>query len=340
MSTYPQARDAFLSEMVRSPHTVRNYRRGIELFITFAAPSTPLAHLGARDRAILVRYTQWLLDERALSPPTAKLYATACRRWFEWMGLNDYLPQAFPLAKALHALSDALAANLFRPDRRAPEPPDGIELVIRYYDTVELPERLQARPDPERVRRWQLTTQRNRALLRCLGESGGRISEVLSLRVGDFPPQAFAGSEVWRVTVSGKAGHRYDLRFLDSLPYIEQYLAARGAAATREAASGGPPPHAPLFVAHSKRYEGRPLSRVAAWKVVDEARRALGLPGIHPHDFRHWCASKLINAGQPLDVVQEYLGHRSVETTRAYYAHTKSARVDEAARTVRLLKGD
>jgi len=71
--------------------------------------------------------------------------------------------------------------------------------------------------------------------------------------------------------------------------------------------------------------------------VVRQASRALGLGNISPHDFRHWRATQLINAGYPLDVVQDYLGHRSVETTRAYYAHTDPRRVDEIARNVQLL---
>ena len=42
----------------------------------------------------------------------------------------------------------------------------------------------------------------------------------------------------------------------------------------------------------------------------------------------------------PLDVVQDYLGHRSVETTRGYYAHADPRRVDEAVRTTRLPRPD
>ncbi len=61
------------------------------------------------------------------------------------------------------------------------------------------------------------------------------------------------------------------------------------------------------------------------------AARGLALRPIHPHDLRHWRATQLVNAGQPLDVVQDYLGHQSVETTRAYYARTDPSRVDEAA---------
>ena len=161
--------------------------------------------------------------------------------------------------------------------------------------------------------------------MHVLAETGGQISEVLALNAGDFPPGAFQGDGVWRVAVRGKGNHRYNLRFLRALPHIQTYLGARGELAAGE----------PLFAHHSARYAGTRMSRQSAWAVVDGARRALGLGRIHPHDFRHWRATALVNAGQSLDVVQDYLGHRSVETTRAYYAHTREERIDQAALKVR-----
>jgi hypothetical protein len=89
--------------------------------------------------------------------------------------------------------------------------------------------------DQNKVRRWALETLRDRALLRCLGESSGRISEVLSPRASDFPPAAFeggapasGGGAVWRVRVEGKGGHAHNLRFLASLPHVKAYLEVRG----------------------------------------------------------------------------------------------------------------
>lgn len=326
--SYLDARDNFLSEMVRVAHTIRNYARGINLFIGDLSDKddgprfspTPLDHLDAGDKAILVRYTQWLLDARGLAPATVRLYLVAVRKWFEWMSVNDYLPVAFPLAKAQWSLKDALAGSIFRVDRRPPEPPEGIEQAITYYDNLTMPTKLQANPIPERVQRWSLTTFRNRALMHALAETGGRVSEVLQLRADDFPEQAFEG-DVWRVRIRGKGGHRYHLRFLAALPHIETYIGARG----REG-------NALLFIYHSKRYDNQPMSRRAAWGVVFEAADQSGLGRIHPHDFRHWVASQLVAAGEPLDVIQDFLGHRSVETTRGYYAHTREARVDEATR--------
>ncbi|MCD4687257.1 MAG: tyrosine-type recombinase/integrase, partial [Anaerolineae bacterium] len=176
---------------------------------------------------------------------------------------------------------------------------------------------------------------RNRALLHSLAETGGRISEVLSLNVGDFPVRYLQKNEVLRVEVTGKGCHQYYLRFYDALPTLRAYIDARGP--DLKASLTG---KVPLFISHDPRYDGNRMSRVVAWRVVQRASRALGLGKITPHDFRHWRATQLINAGQSLDVVQEYLGHRSVETTRAYYAHTDPLRVDDAAKNTPLPNPD
>jgi integrase len=122
-------------------------------------------------------------------------------------------------------------------------------------------------------------------------------------------------NDTLRVTVLGKGGHTYSLRFQSALPALHAYIKARGTQ-LKPSLQG----NIPLFVSHDPRYDGQPMSRVVAWRVVQRAARALGLLDITPHDFRHWRAAQLLRAGYTLDEVQDYLGHQSVETTRAYYA--------------------
>lgn len=45
----------------------------------------------------------------------------------------------------------------------------------------------------------------------------------------------------------------------------------------------------------------------------------IGVPDLHPHDFRHSGSSILFNKGMPLEDVQELLNHRSPETTLKFY---------------------
>ena len=171
-----------------------------------------------------------------------------------------------------------------------------------------------------------MTRLRNHALVWALAETGGRVSEVLSLNLSHLAARDLTPpyNQIVRVRVTGKGKHQYDLRLFQALEPIAAYVEARGPGLR---AAGG---QVPLFVSHDPRAMGNRLSRTAAWRVVTGAARALGLRPIHPHDLRHWRATQLVNAGQPLDVVQDYLGHRSVETTRAYYARTDPRRVDDA----------
>jgi integrase len=62
----------------------------------------------------------------------------------------------------------------------------------------------------------------------------------------------------------------------------------------------------------------------------DELVASLGLPGLRRHDLRHAGATWFANAGVPIHVVSDILGHTSVETTRAYL-HTDNTALQNAA---------
>ncbi len=320
--TYQEGRDAYIMQLLKAPETIRNYDRAIDLFIELAPK--PLAELGRYDANILVRFVMGLLEE-GYANATVSLYLSAVRAWFKWMGAYDFFPLEFSLTKALQMIKDSTRGSLLKVDTRAPEPPKGIEKMITYYDHASPPPHLKSE---RAIANWNKTRIRDRALMRVLAETGGRLSEILDLNISDFPVSDLYGEEVMRVRVRGKGNNFYDLRFLESLPAIRDYIKIR------TVLKAGPDGKVPLFVSHKGKFSGQRLIRQTAWRVVTEAARALGLGKIHPHDFRHWRATRLLNAGKPLDVVQDYLGHQSVETTRNYYAVTNAKRVDSALRDV------
>jgi site-specific recombinase XerD len=339
------ARDRYLARAtLKSRHTVAAYRRGIACFFEFleetagsgplpiqrlTAPvaDIPLDSLSAGDAPVLLAFAEWLLSESGYAPATVRLRLAGVGRWLQYLDDYGWLPAEFPLAKAQRMVRDELRAH-HHGRGTAPEPPAGIEEVLEYYEQQQPTGRLaELDPDHPRRRRWELVRLRNHALIMALAESGGRVSEVLSLDLSNLavrdlePPY----DTIVRVRVVGKGKHRYDLRLHLALPALAAYISARGPDLRAEKG------RVPVFISHDPRAEGKRMSRTAAWRVVAGAARGCGLRRIHPHDLRHWRATQLVNAGQPLDVVQDYLGHRSVETTRSYYARTDPRRVDEAA---------
>ena len=54
-----------------------------------------------------------------------------------------------------------------------------------------------------------------------------------------------------------------------------------------------------------------------------------GVKQIRLHDFRHSCASLLINKGANIQVVAKYLGHTKIEETLKTYSHLFISTLDE-----------
>jgi integrase/recombinase XerD len=62
--------------------------------------------------------------------------------------------------------------------------------------------------------------------------------------------------------------------------------------------------------------------------IVKKAVKALNLHrSLSAHDFRHFRATQLLREGMPLEVVQEFLGHADISTTRNIYAPVLGAHI-------------
>ena len=65
----------------------------------------------------------------------------------------------------------------------------------------------------------------------------------------------------------------------------------------------------------------RPLAYKQAQRRKGEIAIKAGVKEIRLHDFRHSCASLLVNSGAPITVVSKFMGHSNTTETLKTYSH-------------------
>ncbi|MCH5330201.1 MAG: tyrosine recombinase [Alistipes sp.] len=142
---------------------------------------------------------------------------------------------------------------------------------------------------------------RDCAMLELLYSCGLRVSELVSLRLGDL----FFGDGYIRVT--GKGNKQRLVPVSDKArDRVQIYLDARRS----------PDSDTDILFLNNR---GRALTRVMVFTVIRDAARMAGIDKhISPHTFRHSFATHLLSGGAGIRQVQEMLGHENISTTEIY----------------------
>ena len=142
---------------------------------------------------------------------------------------------------------------------------------------------------------------RDSAMLEVLYSCGLRVSELVSLRLGDL----FFGEGYIRVI--GKGDKQRLVPVSDTArDRIYAYLDCRKGARKSEEI---------LFLSN----RGRRLTRVMVFKIIRQAVLRAGIDKqVSPHTFRHSFATHLLEGGASIRQVQEMLGHENIVTTEIY----------------------
>lgn len=82
----------------------------------------------------------------------------------------------------------------------------------------------------------------------------------------------------------------------------------------------------------------RPLAESNIHNIKNKASAKAKLKRIRIHDFRHSCASFLINIGCPPNVVQKYLGHANLSITLDTYSHLYPSALIQATKLIKKFK--
>lgn len=151
---------------------------------------------------------------------------------------------------------------------------------------------------------------RNRVILELLWATGMRISELSNLNFGDL------NIEENEIRVFGKgAKERIVLISERAKKYLIQYINSARKLIAPEYNNGEINDNTPLFINNT----GFRLQNKTIRKVINETVERIELPKkVTPHVFRHSFATKLIENGADLRVVQELLGHAGISNTQIY----------------------
>jgi site-specific recombinase XerD len=277
----------------RSAATAAAYRRDVEAFVAWAERGG-VEQPGAVSRLLLRRYLAFL-DTRRYARATIARKAAALRSYFGWCLRRGVIEQD-PAARL-----------------SSPSPRSRLPRVLSHQEVEVLLERPRAGSVPDapgaaaraertrsRVPHEDAVAVRDHAVLELLYGAGLRVSELCGLDVRGVDLSART------VTVIGKGNKERRLPVHDGCVAALERWFRHG-----RAQMVGPisPPDA-LFV----NRRGARLGPRDVRRILD--RRA-PVP-THPHALRHSFATHLLDGGADLRVVQELLGHASLQTTQIY----------------------
>ena len=145
---------------------------------------------------------------------------------------------------------------------------------------------------------------RDKAIIEVLYACGLRVSELINFKIQDF----IVKEEFIRVLGKGNKERIVPIG-LEAINSLNEYFLK-----SRETFLKGL--KTDIVFLNNK---GKKLTRMGIWWILRNYAKTINLPiNIHPHIFRHSFATHLIEGGVDLRIVQELLGHSSINTTQIY----------------------
>ena len=145
--------------------------------------------------------------------------------------------------------------------------------------------------------------QRDRAIIEVLYGCGLRVSELTGLDVGAVSLE----DEVVRVIGKGSKERLVPLMGSAHKALAEYLSDWRGELVSSRSGAA-------VFL----NVRGGRISRQSVFAIVERAGRVVGIDGVHPHTLRHSFATHMLQGGADIRIVQELLGHSSIQTTQLY----------------------
>lgn len=291
--------------------------------------------LSENTKNCLKNFVVYLEVEKNFSPHTIRAYNSDILSFLLWLDtapleetnhtkLKDYLIfiQRFNYSKT--TLSRKIAAIrtfyrfLYREKIIGANPANSVHAPKRNKS---LPKFLTAKEIEQILNNIKIDTPagyRNRVILELLYATGMRVSELSSLNFESL------NLEENEITVMGKgAKERIVLVSSRAKEFLEKYIKTVRYMVPEDGNAPQENESSPVFI-NKTGYRLQPQSIRAA---LNDIVKKIELPKkVTPHVFRHSFATKLLENGADLRVVQELLGHASISNTQIY-THVSTERL-------------
>ena len=151
---------------------------------------------------------------------------------------------------------------------------------------------------------------RNRVIVELLWATGMRVSELSSLNFGDL------NLDENEIRVFGKGAKERIVLISDRAKnYLQQYIKTARNLIPQGYELGEQTENSPVFINNT----GYRLQNNSIRNAINAVVEQIELPKkVTPHVFRHSFATRLIENGADLRVVQELLGHAGISNTQIY----------------------
>ena len=280
-----------------SAATIRSYKAAFRLLLEFMWKERRIraeqVDLEMLEGKLIQDFLNWLETERGASIQTRNQRLSAIASFSRYAQDHDFEAGAVFRNSVLKV-----------PKKKA-------RMASRSFFTREEVKILLEVPDPSTE-----IGLRDRTLLCFMYASGARAQEACSLAVGDiqFHPDR-AG-----INIHGKGGKVRRIGIpLNASAILKGYIAHRGLEGSGSA-----------HVFSSQTHEMMTVSCVEEIFAKTVAKARKGNPGLFkgrysPHSMRHTTATHMLEAGVPLVVLKNFLGHVSLHTTQVYAQVTQDA---------------
>jgi integrase/recombinase XerC len=296
-----------------SAHTITNYGKDLEQFLTYLTPPGAAAPSLAKIDHRIIREYVGHLHEAGLEKSSIARKLAALRSFFKYCVREGLLKEN--------------PARLVA----TPKLPKRIPTVLSAEEMSGFLDQLAGMQNPAvgrkgRKKGWEaaapvapsalvkiedgLLLRRDRAILELLYAAGLRVSELTGLNLVDMDQKDKM------VRVIGKGRKERIVPFgAKAAEAMNLYWPEREKLLRENMRHGGKTDPEAIFL----NYMGRRLTQRSVGRIVKKYVKLVNINwDLHPHSLRHAFATHLLADGADLRAIQELLGHQSLSTTQKY----------------------